>query len=421
MKFNNLLINKIIWLFITLFPVLPHTLGAPNAQKVLHIFAFLFVVATLIVKPVRFDKRVIKYTVIIVGSLILYYAGLSLIFTEKLTFKDLPDYLRPIIYLLYIMIPFLYPLESDDWSDFFSFFKKLFIFQILISALVYLPALWPLVDLFKGRPSDDMALHFYRWSGTYGYPSDFSFYLSIFIFYYFCFFANRMRISMKEWVIIAAAFIAMFLSFSRGGLFSTFGILGLAFWLTGARKRKSAYVLIASVFIILTAVVITFSEEFVQVSYILDTFGGEDGNVDDSTSHRLKEMQLAYDYMAANPPFSSGSNRDELATQIEVIESFYGFHLIKWGIVGLLAILLVKLAALYICVYVYKESKKAQKPLFPMAFSVACLIASEVLLFGLSSAISDRFKTLPTFYLLLGYVLYEYTIMHKKHTVESSK
>ncbi|MCO6356660.1 hypothetical protein GBO14_18225 [Pseudoalteromonas shioyasakiensis] len=414
MKFNNLLINKVIWLFITFFPVLPHTLGAPNAQKVLHIFAFVFVFITIIVKPVKFEKRAIKYTVLTVGSLILYYASLSLINTEKLTFKDLPDYLRPMIYLIYILVPFLYPLKSEDWSDFFSFFKKLFIFQIAISAFVYFPMLWPIVDIFKGRPSDDMPLHFYRWSGTYGYPSDFSFYLSIFIFYYFCFFANRIKIETTEWLIIAVAFIAMFLSFSRGGLFSTFGILGLAFWLTGARKRKSAYVLIVSVFVALAAVVITFSEEFVQVSYILDTFGGEDGNVDDSTSHRLKEMQLAYDYMSANPPFSAGSNRDELAAKIEVIESFYGFHLIKWGIAGLVAILLVKLAALYICIFVYKECKKRQLSLYPMAFAVACLIASEVLLFGLSSAISDRFKTLPTFYLLLGYILYEYTKVSKK-------
>lgn len=408
MNSRNLSVNKFVWGVVFLFPVMPHVLGAPAAQKLIHVFALAFIIVSLLIKPVTFDKRSIHVVITIVSSFIIYYASLSLFMTEKLTFSDLPDFIRPLVYLLYIAIPFIYPLNKQEWPHFFSFFKKMFILQIIISALVYIPVLWPLVDLFKGRPSDDMPLHFYRWSGTYGYPSDFSFYLSFFVYYYFSFFARRIKIALSEWLIVLIALIAMFLSFSRGGIFSTIGILGLAFWFTGARKRKSAYLILSILIVIITAAIITFSEQFVQVAYILETFGGEDGNVDDSTSHRLKEIQLAWQYLTQFPPFSFGSNRVELADKIEVIESFYGYHLIKWGILGLFAIVIVKLSALFCCLKVYLRESKLQTDMAPLAFAVACLIAAELLLFGLSSAISDRFKTLPTFYLLLGYVLYGY-------------
>ncbi|MEI5639581.1 MULTISPECIES: hypothetical protein [unclassified Pseudoalteromonas] len=412
MKFNNLAINKLVWLFVFLFPVLPHTLGAPTAQKMLHVFAFAFVFMSLIVRRAYFKPGFVTAVVAICTVLMSYYMAVSLAFTEFLTFKDLPDYLRPLIYLVYILIPLIYPLDEEDLQAFFSFFKKMFVLQIVISMLVYIPAVWPVVDLFKGRPSDDMALHFYRWSGTYGYPSDFSFYLSFFIFYYFCFFARRIAMSLGEWLIVFVAFSAMFLSFSRGGLFSTLGILGLAFWFTGARNRKTSYFLLFSMVLACVAIFLTFSEEFEQVAYILETFGGEDGKIDGSTSHRLKELALAGEYSSKFPPFSQGSNRMELATRIDVIESFYGFHLIKWGVLGLAAALVIKFVFFLVCCCVYKKgvSCGGQKVSSALAFAVACLVASEVLLFGLSSAISDRFKTLPTFYLLFGYVLSVYFV-----------
>lgn len=397
-----------MWLLVALFPVLPHALGAPNAQKVLHVLAFAFVFITLLIKKPSFKRSFMVAVFSVCGLLMTYYASLSLAFTDLLVFRDIPDYLRPLIYLLYLLIPFLYPLDERDKDEFFVFFKKIFVFQIVISALVYVPALWPIVDLFKGRPSDDMALHFYRWSGTYGYPSDFSFYLSFFIFYYFCFFARKVPLKLHEWCLVFIAFSAMVLSFSRGGLFSTLGILGLAFWCTGARTRKTSYVLLSILGVLCAAILITFSEQFEQVSYILETFGGEDGSVDDSTGHRLKEIGLAWEYLSQFPPLSEGSNRLELLSRIEVIESFYGYHLIKWGILGLVAVLLVKLVFFYMCTYVYRFYRTSNPQQAAFAFAVACLIASEVLLFGFSSAISDRFKTLPTFYLLLGYVMFSY-------------
>ncbi|NKC17412.1 hypothetical protein CWC29_000910 [Pseudoalteromonas sp. S4498] len=410
--FNNLVINKLVWLFVFLFPVLPHTLGAPTAQKVLHVFAFVFVALSLVIRRTYFKPGFVTAVVAICTVMMSYYMAVSLAFTNFLTFKDLPDYLRPLIYLIYILIPLIYPLDEEELRTFFVFFKKMFVFQVIISILIYIPALWPVVDIFKGRPSDDMPLHFYRWSGTYGYPSDFSFYLSFFIFYYFSFFARRISMSVGEWSIVFVAFCAMFLSFSRGGLFSTVGILGLAFWLTGARTRKTSYLLLFAMVVASVSIFLSFSEEFEQVSYILETFGGEDGDVDGSTSHRLKELALAGEYLSQLPPLSEGSNRLELETRIEVIESFYGFHLIKWGILGLTAALVIKFVFFLVCCYVYKKGlcSKRNETQTALAFAVACLVASEVLLFGFSSAISDRFKTLPTFYLLFGYVLSGYLL-----------
>lgn len=400
---NNLVFHKFIWLVVTFFPLLPNSLGAQNAQKIMHLCIISILLFIFACRKVKLPSQFFFFVILATSLLFVYYSSLTLLRTNLIIASDFPDLIRQFVYLGYVLFAFAIPLRNSEFQELLSFLKKLLIFQIVFSTFVYIPALWPLVDIFKGRPSDDMALHFYRWSGTYGYPSDFSFFISFFIFYYFSFYARRIMMKKSDIFMVLVLFFALFMSFSRGGIFSTFGVLGVLFWFTGAKKRKTSYVLIASAGLVLISAVLFFSDKFQQVNYIIQVFGSDSQSVDGSTGHRLYELGLAAEYAGEQVPFSEGANREELAGRISIIESFYGYHLIKFGVLGLFFALSIKLTLLTLCVFVYKRYLN-NIHISSFVFALIGLILSEVLFFGFSSAITDRFKTLPTFYLMIGYM-----------------
>ncbi len=80
-------------------------------------------------------------------------------------------------------------------------------------------------------------------------------------------------------------------------------------------------------------------EDTPSVSYLTSTISSTEQ--DASTSHRKKEIELALEYAAEYFPFGAGANRILLGTKINIIESFYGFHLIKWGCFGLFLFMLI--------------------------------------------------------------------------------
>ena len=58
--------------------------------------------------------------------------------------------------------------------------KKLCIYQVLFSCLVFIPQSYFFLDFFKGRLSnDELFFHFFRFSGTLGYPTEFGCFLLI--------------------------------------------------------------------------------------------------------------------------------------------------------------------------------------------------------------------------------------------------
>jgi len=394
-------------------PVLPTMGGADVMQKLMHMMFLGFMLLCMACKKVHFPKSYLCLSLIVAIGLSAYYTFNTLFFTKEIVVRDFGDLTRPIIYLTYTFFAFIFPLSEVDFGKLFKFLIKVVLFQIFISIFVYFPFLWPIVDIFKGRPSFDMPLHFYRWSGTFGYPSDFSFLLSFFIFYYYSLYVKKQSIKFKEWALVGLCFIALIMTFSRGGIFSTIGILGLSYFFTGAIKRKSSYVMLISGVVAISSAVIYFSEDFEQVAYMTSIVTSEDQKMDSSTGHRFKEMELAVEYSTKAPPFGAGSSRVELGKRIPIIESFYGFHLMKWGILGLLIILSIKTVIMLACLSVRQRKYKLDGTISSVAFAVILLTLSEVLLFGLSSAITDRFKCLPAYYLLVGYVFSFY--FRKQH------
>jgi len=134
--------------------------------------------------------------------------------------------------------------------------------------------------------------------------------------------------------------------------------------------------------------------------------------LDGSTSHRIKEFMLSVNYFLDYFPFGPGPNRDELSTKISVVESFYGLYMLKWGLVGLLIYFFFIFYMIKISLFTIKIQKNISIKIFLQSFIV--LMLSVILVFGFSSAVSDRFKGLPFFYLLAGYSYMLYKLQKDK-------
>ncbi|WP_156412697.1 hypothetical protein [Pseudohongiella spirulinae] len=195
------------------------------------------------------------------------------------------------------------------------------------------------------------------------------------------------------------------MTFSRGGIFATVGILIIQLIATGLIARIKVLVMSITLTLFMIGYFSSNSSENygIYTEYLTSVFTQD---IDSSASHRIRELELARDSALRNPPLGIGPARVEIASQISVIESFYGYHLIKWGIAGLLFMLAIKLTITRHSISFYKKYKvhESTHEVSAFALAVALITMSEILLFGLSSAITDRLKTLPTYYLFVGYV-----------------
>ncbi len=420
MKIYNLHIHYFFWLVVFLFPALKWVQGGVStAQKSLHAIIFLSVVFLILIKkPASPNKKIVYFLISYALITVSYYVLTTLVFTVNLSPQDVTDFIRPFVYLLYLMIPLLYPISGEQLKSLMTFLIAVCLIQIVFSAFVYFPSLWGITDIYKGRMSNDpVFFHFFRWSGTYGYPSDFSFYLSFFIYYqYFKLIDAKNTFSIKDGLFVLVLFLAVFLTLSRGGIGTIIIMLGFCYLFGRGRKSKAVNItlisiMVASVFIITS---ISFTDEksdMLKIDYLESMFEGDE--MDDSTSHRVVEMELAWEYFEKCFPFGCGSNRIELAKRISVIESLYGYHLSKWGAVG---IILYLTFVMWIVAILRASARNYERGSFESIFSYATLILviSIPIVFGFSSAMSDRFKALPLYYLLVGYVINLYLIKKRE-------
>jgi hypothetical protein len=204
-------------------------------------------------------------------------------------------------------------------------------------------------------------------------------------------------------------FLVLVLTVSRGGI-GTVIIMLTFILLFYSFKYKKIYRLLIRIFgylilimsTLITLLVIINSEETLRFISYLQLFNADGDKIDVSTNHRINEFLWGWHYFLEYFPFGPGPNRTEISTHFAVVESFYGLYMLKWGLVGLLlyyyfVAYMVKIAihtlSLYNDIFIQNFTK-----------SFIVLMISVILVFGFSSAISDRFKGLPFFYLTAGYV-----------------
>lgn len=407
-KINSLTINKFFWTVLIFYPSAKAYTGSTSlSQQIMHLFFASIFIALIIIKKRSISLKV-EYIFFLFLSLS-YFLLLTLITSNNIIIRDLGDPIRPLIYFFYFSLPFFFKINISEFKKIFSYLIVLLFFQIAFSTGVYFEFMQPIIDLYKGRMSnDEIPFHYFRWSGTFIYPSDFSFFLSFFIYYYFnkIFLFKRTAQDKSAIFTLLLLFITLFMTVSRGGIFTVIGMLGIiSLYIIIKRKLFLKAFMVVSILVVLLGLLFQELKEVKgvegQINYFLMTT--ESGKVDDSTSHRLVEFNIAKSYFLDYFPFGAGPNRVELKKKINVIESLYGYYMSKWGFLGLslyfVSVFFLSKKALDL----YKVSNDTEIKL--IGFSFFILTISVPLLFGLSSAVTDRFKGLPFYYVMAGYIV----------------
>ena len=347
------------------------------------------------------------------SAVLLYTLSVTYLYVDKITLKGFGDSFRPLIYFIYFIFPLTIRISANDFKKLLKFIVILSVVQIIFSILVYIEPLWPLVDIYKGRVSSDIYyFHFLRWSGTFGYPSDFSFYLS-FIAYLgivkILFNYSEADILKRKYSFLLLLMISILFTFSRGGIFTFVTMIFILMLYVIIKDIMRLKLRLTVFFVIFVCVLIgivflyntTISSDNVLINYI--KFSSLDNKIDSSTLHRLNELNIALRYFIEYFPFGSGPNRIEIAKQLPVVESLYGYLFIKWGFIGFILYLISIFYFSKSAIIVNKVFKDQNIKIFAIAFLT--LTISVPLVFGLSSAITDRYKCLPFFYTLAGYIV----------------
>lgn len=419
-----LYIHKFFWGMLFFYPVLYNLVGGvSNAQRLMHVFFFIVLAFTLLLNRPKFAfSKLLFFSFIYTLVVVTYYIFNTLFFTEEKSLADFADFTRPFVYLLYFSIPLFYPITDTELNKLFNFILKLLLLSIVFSAFVYIPFTYPLVDLYKGRMSTDaVIMHFYRWSGTFGYPSDFAFLISLFIYWMFFKYAyGVITKKIKFWSLFFLLMLGLLMTVSRGGIFSTIFMLGISYIFSSAlfRFRVNLIVFPALLIMFFGFLYILNSEKIVlfgtDLSYLTGVMANNSDGIDSSSKHRLRELNYAIDFLVQYFPFGSGSNRIGIKQIIDPLESFYGYHFIKWGFLGfILHMCFIGWASL--SAGLHSLNSKINKPESAALYSAFVIfILSVPIIMGFSSAMSDRFKVVVVYYLVCGYGVMGYVKNNKK-------
>lgn len=234
-----------------------------------------------------------------------------------------------------------------------NLFLTFIIASVLFSALVYLPQMHPLLDLFKGRMSnDDLPFHFFRFSGFSGFPTDFGAALALGLCLVIADETNRYLSPTKKMALLLSVAIGLAGSASRGAILQTVAIVGFAsafrllHWVTTLRLARSAAYVLVTAPIVAIAIYLIFAERIST----LDLFQYLDVDLDSpdtSVSHRFLEIEGATAVLL-NEGFLFGADRD-FPLGLPVIEGFWTHLLLRYSWLGLFLGLAIFAYSSWVC------------------------------------------------------------------------
>lgn len=393
---------------VVFFPVSYYLFNSSSeAQRIMHLIVFFqsLVLYSFNLKINKKSQKLLFLFILFSVSFIFFLVNYIKTITS-FSLNDLSDIFRIVFICNYLVLGYVIS-KSLNFESIISYLNKLFKIQIISSLLIFIPPLYFLLDIFKGRPSyQEFNFHFYRTSGTFIYPSDFSFIIGFFAFYFFYkyVFENKYKLS------LLISLVLILSSVSRGAILS-YGLfiplIPIIFYKNIFSFSKKIYPFYLVLFFISFVSLFFFNNEYLDyvvnsASYI---FSGE-GSIDSSTLHRFNELTLAFNYANDNFPFGLGPSRSLISEKIDVIESFYGYYLIKWGYLGLSFMLIFYFYILCIMFKRYNYFRlQSNFSIAGLYFSFISITVSFLLFFGWSSAITERFKLMPFYFILCGFLI----------------
>lgn len=272
--------------------------------------------------------------------------------------------------------------------------------SVVHSAMVFVPPLHPLVDLWKGRPSTSAwNFHFERFSGTLAYPDILGMWLVL-----------ALLVVVDEWMFqpstrprsvfeAAAIAVGLLLTGSRGAVVvGLFG--GAAYLIVHARAlgpRRMAGAVAAAVLVggALGAAVV--SSQVAAASYFRQTI--TEGVADGSLLHRVREFGLLMDSWQSGSFFGNGPQNAYLFGSYGPVESGIFYYGYKFGVLGF-GFLSVVVLALTVCLGASGERRGIAK-----VYGIWGIVA--VTVGGVSMSITEEYKSFLMFFFLLGVSIQE--------------
>lgn len=362
------------------------------SQRILHVLVVLWI---LFKTKGRFkwDKRI--KSIFIIFSL--FYAVLIINYALSISFSlsDLSDLLRPLIMILYVIYGYSIDFSEIDWL---KIMKRFLLFQLIIVLCNYIPLLYFISDLWKGRLSTEAeTFHFFRASGTLIWPGDFS-YVMLFLYIFFSY--------SRAYLFSTLSIILIALSASRVGI----GALILVFLYQILTRREIRILLIKTspLILIFTYATIRYFnisglEKYLSyVNNLIEVITtGNIEFVDSSIIHRFNELRLSISDSLNRFPLGVGPSREYIFSKIDTLESFYSYYLWKYGFLGLTFMLsfyflfihyLRKVNLFSLQIRILRKSMILQTVLF-------------IILLGFTSALTERFKLFPLYFIIMGILI----------------
>ena len=398
----------LICLTVIFFPVSYYLFENSNsAQRLMHLIVFTqsTVLYLFHLKKIHFSNKVISFLILFTLTLIHYLLNYLYTYSSFLL-NDLSDIFRIIFIYNYIFLGYVFS-TIINFEELISFLKKIFKIQVIFSLLIIIPFLYFFLDIFKGRPSyEEFNFHFFRTSGTFIYPSDFSFFIGFFLFYFIF-----IHIFYKKQLInIITSLTLIVTSVSRGAISFFLFMLLIPFFFHKNFFSFSNRIIKISIFLTLLLIFGLTVSDNNYVDYVILSFSnflsGDFSQLDSSFSHRIQELTLAVTYANEYFPFGLGPSRELIASKIDTIESFYAYYILKWGYLGLLFQLVLYYLITKIIFDRYNNFRNNNNfQIAAIYFSFICITLSFIFFFGLSSAITERFKLMPFYFILSGFLI----------------
>jgi hypothetical protein len=318
--------------------LVPVTQSFTLSQILFALFFSFTGLAFFIQQRFRFDTRLIRF-VSILFVVALVTIGVGLLAQGGLQ-RSLSDGTRWIFLGIYIMVGYEASKRALPESFLIRSLNVYVLISVVFSLLVFVVPLHPLVDLFKGRLSNDiLPFHFYRFSGFSGFPTDLGAVLTLVGCLLFVDTTNQYFSRWQKLFYIFIIALGMIGSASRGGVLH----LGTAVLLVmGVKLVATLYTFTFKPARTIPYAAAILAALVVGIPYLL--FAGTDLNVlqylsvdvtsaDESITHRFVEVQGAMDVLF-NTYFLFGEDR-ALPLGLPVIEGFWTHLLLRYSWLGL--------------------------------------------------------------------------------------
>lgn len=279
----------------------------------------------------------------IIYAFIFIVALLGSLYYESSPSRMLSDSFRYIVFSYFIFLGYNFNRINDE--QFFRAICGIAILQVLFSLLVFVPSVHGFVDLFKGRLSTgQIPFHFYRFSGSLGYPTEFGCFLLIPVFYMLS--RNLFVKNFYYFSVFLVLCLGIVFSVSRGAL------LGLGIFVIGFLLQRFIRLCLLLKFNLRIAFLFGFFVMSVLVfSYFQSPFEYETlsligylssltNGLDSSILHRFHELELSLLILIGE--VSVPTSYERIAPfGLEVLESFWGSVIIRFGWFGVFIIVLL--------------------------------------------------------------------------------